>query len=85
MDKLEYQISCPVEQQFESRISILEEKTSKLETDMYFGQGKNNPPMTARLLDVERICDDLKKLKWYFIAAIVAMLVNLVGSHIKLG
>lgn len=85
MDKSDCQITCPAEQEYRNRISTLEGKTSKLETDMYFGQGKNNPPITARLLDVERICDDLKKLKWYFVAAIVAMLVNLVGSHIKLG
>lgn len=69
-------VCCANEEEFQRRLT-------KLETDMYFGEGKSNPPITTRMFKVEQVIDSVEKLRWYFIAAIVAMIMNIISSHIK--
>jgi hypothetical protein len=60
----------------------------KLETDMYHGDGKENPSMTTRMALVEDRLEKLSyilgKLTWVLVAAIFAIIGQVVLRMLKL-
>ena len=69
---------CSLPYDLESR-----RRNDKMYQDMYEGNGKDNPPIVTRLFDVERTITDLRRLKWYLVAAIVTGLGDIIFAHIK--
>jgi hypothetical protein len=66
-----------VDQQGE-QVSDQAADVEKLMRDMYFGDGKDNPPMTTRMKTLEDVVAGLQKFAW----AIVLMLISLVGKGV---
>jgi hypothetical protein len=59
----------------------------KVEVDVYFGEGKDNPPITTRLASLEDFMrdtiEDRKQIKWALYGAISLLIANLIMSHVK--
>lgn len=58
----------------------LNSRVAKLEKDMYYGEGKDNPPMTTRMAlmesVVEKINKNLSKIVWLMIATLISVVVK---------
>lgn len=61
----------------------LEARVTKLEEDVYFGKGKENPSIVSRLVLIEDAISSLTTVKWLLAGAIVTAVFNAVSSHIK--
>lgn len=59
------------------------EKVDKMFTDLYVGDGKENPSLTTRVDRLEQILVTLSTWKWLLIACILTMIGDIVSSHIK--
>lgn len=59
----------------------------KLMTDVYFGDGKDNPPILTRLDRVEQAIEAMttnsNQMKWALYVAAAAMILNIISSHVK--
>jgi hypothetical protein len=53
----------------------------KMYTDIYEGEGKDNPPVITRLSRLEDAIADIKKMKWALIIAALAAVSDIVASH----
>jgi signal recognition particle subunit SEC65 len=58
-------------------------KAEKVYYDMYEAQDMENPSVTTRLDRVENVINDIKQLKWYILAAIIASVIDIASNHIK--
>jgi hypothetical protein len=56
-------------------------RVNKLETDMYFGDGRENPSMTTRMTLVE---DIIKKLTWIASITLAAVIGEVVMRLMKI-
>lgn len=65
-------------------MSDMEARLSKLEEDMYFGRGKDNPSIIARMALIEDAISSLKTIKWLLGGAIITALFNIISTHISL-
>jgi len=65
-------------------MASVEDRLDKLEEDMYFGRGKENPPVTVRLDRLEEVMSTLKTVKWLLVASIISAVFNIASSHFKL-
>ena len=66
-----------IEKRFEEHHS----RIHKVETDMYFGDGVENPPLTARLLKIETAVAKIDKLTWAVIIGIIAAIGDVISHH----
>lgn len=64
-------------------IDDITDRIGKLETDMYFGDGKENPPMTTRMDRVEQITGTIKWLTGAMIVAALAAIGDAVSHLVK--
>jgi hypothetical protein len=62
---------------------VIEERIDRLETDMYTGNGKENPPVLTRLDRVENTAAGLNKLQWVIIVGIIAAIGDILSQHLK--
>ena len=55
------------------------------DTDLYYGRGKNDPPITTRMAIVEdaiaRFALNSSKIVWLLIGTLVVSVVNLIFHH----
>ena len=49
---------------------------------MYFGQGKDNPPIVTRLSKVEDALVDLRTMKWALITMALAAIGDIISRHV---
>ena len=63
-------------------MATLDSRVKKLETDMYFGDGMDNPPITTRLDRVEHAISTMNRLTWAIIAATLVALGDIVNTHL---
>ena len=59
------------------------EKIDRLYEDMYYGRGRDDPSVTTRLDRIEQILSEMRSWKWVLIGAIVAMIADIISSHVK--
>jgi len=73
--------------QVEDRFSEHHDRIHRVEIDMYFGDGKENPPIVTRIDRVEKITEDAtnnhNQIKWALYAGLFLLLANLIGAHLK--
>jgi hypothetical protein len=71
----------------EEEMQDIGERVEKLYTDVYLGEGKNDPPITLRLDRVETAIESMTKnsdqLRWAIYSAIILMIANIIASHIN--
>lgn len=67
-----------------SKMTELEDRVDRVVVDMYYGRDKDNPPVTVRLDRLEQVVTDIKALKWAVIVAVITMVADIVGTHLKL-
>ena len=60
-----------------------EDRIKKLETDMYFGDGMENLPVTARLVRLEDALASITTLKWLLAGAIISSVPNIAAMIIR--
>jgi hypothetical protein len=58
-------------------------RINKMYEDMYEGRGKENPPITTRLLDIEKTLSDFRALKFLLWAAIITGIGDIIFTHVK--
>jgi len=51
--------------------------------DMYEGRGKENPPITTRLFDIEKTLSDFRALKFLLWATIITGIGDIIFTHVK--
>ena len=56
---------------------------NKLVTDVYYGDGKDNPPIVTRLDRLEIAMADLKTIKLLLIGTILTVIITAVAAHFK--
>jgi hypothetical protein len=66
-----------------SRMQPVESDLRKIKTDLYFGDGLENPCMTVRLDRLEQVASTNGKLFWAVIVAILAVLGDIISNHVK--
>jgi hypothetical protein len=54
-----------------------------LQVDVWIGKDKENPSITMRLDRVENTIAEIKKLKWYLVGAIFAMIGGIIINFIR--
>lgn len=71
----------------EDRILDLERDRDKLFVDMYYGTGRDNPPMTHRISNVEDSLSGFKaavnKIQWIVITAVLGIVFDRIATHLK--
>ena len=65
----------------EKRFGEHHDRIHKLETDMYFGDGKENPSVATRLTTVENATAAVNKLTWVVILGIISAIGDIVSRH----
>lgn len=67
---------------FASQLSELRKITTRLENDMYYGNGKNNPSLTVRMDRLEtyfeKISKNMSKIVWLVLAAAITVIVDII-------
>jgi hypothetical protein len=80
-----YDNKYPTNRECDERMDTVEAKVEKMEIDMYFGRGKEDPPVTLRLdrleTAVEKFVKNTDTLKWLLIAALFTMLGDIISNH----
>lgn len=61
------------------RFSALERDVQKLYGDVYVGKGKDDPPITARLLQVEKDMGDIRQFLMWIVGISVATFLSVMG------
>jgi hypothetical protein len=56
---------------------------AKLRVDIYEGQDQDNPSIITRLALIETTIGEIKKLKWYLVGAILAMVGGIIINFIR--
>lgn len=56
---------------------------AKLRVDIYEGQDMDNPSVITRLALIETTISEIKKLKWYLVGAILAMVGGIIINFIR--
>jgi hypothetical protein len=56
-------------------------RINKVEVDVYFGDGKENPPIVVRLDRVEKATASIDKLFWAVVIGIIAAIGDIVSHH----
>ena len=56
---------------------------AKLRVDIYEGQDIDNPSVITRLALIETTIGEIKKLKWYLVGAILAMVGGIIINFIR--
>jgi hypothetical protein len=56
---------------------------AKLRVDIYEGQDIDNPSVITRLALIETTISEIKKLKWYLVGAILAMIGGIIINFIR--
>lgn len=71
-------VAKEVEKRFEEHHS----RIKKIEVDVYYGDGVENPSMTTRMDRVEQAISTVNKLTWAVILGIIAVIGDIVQHHV---
>ncbi len=56
-----------------------------LQMDMWIGKDQDNPSVTTRLTLIEKTIASIEKIKWYFVGAIIVMIINIIKDYVHIG